>query len=126
MRLLLDTCALLRAADQPELLSAEVRRRLESGERPLVSVASVWELVLKIQKGKLAMPQPAATIAQMIADLEADVVPVRMEHALGLLKLQPHHKDPFDRILVATAIAESAAIATPDDHIRTYPVDVVW
>lgn len=126
MRLLLDTCAVLWAADQPELLSAEVRRRLESGERPLVSVASLWEISIKIQKGKLTMSQPAATLAKMIADLDADLVPVRMEHALGLLKLQPHHKDPFDRILVATAVAESAAIATPDEDIRAYPVDVVW
>ncbi len=126
MRLLLDTCALLWAADQPELLSDGVRQRLELGERPIVSVASLWEIVLKIQKGKLAMPQPAATLAKMVADLEADLVPVRIEHAAGVLKLQPHHKDPFDRILVATAIAESAAIATPDEHIRAYPVDVVW
>jgi PIN domain nuclease of toxin-antitoxin system len=126
VKLLLDTCTLLWAADQPELLSAEVRRRLESGERPLVSVASLWEIAIKIQKGKLALQQPAATLAQMIADLGADLVPVRMKHALGLLKLQPHHKDPFDRILVATAVAESVAIATPDDHIRAYPVDIVW
>ena len=126
MRLLLDTCALLWAADQPELLPAGIRQRLESGERPLVSVASVWGIVLKIQEGKLGMPQPAAMLARMIADLEADLLPVRMEHALGVLKLQPHHKDPFDRILVATAVAESAAIATPDEHIRAYPVDVVW
>lgn len=126
MRLLLDTCAVLWSADRPELLSAEVRRRLESGERPLVSAASMWEIAVKIQNGKLGIPQPAATLARLIADLEAELVPVRIEHALGVLKLQPHHKDPFDRILVATAVAESAAIATPDEHIRAYPVDVVW
>lgn len=126
MRLLLDTCALLWATDQPELLSAEVRRRLESGERPLVSVASLWEVAIKIQKGKLAISQPGATLARMIADLDADLVPVRKEHILGVLKLQLRHKDPFDRILVATAITEFAAIATPDGHIRSYPVDVVW
>lgn len=126
MRLLLDTCAVLWSADRPELLSAEVRRRLESGERPLVSVASMWEIAVKIQNGKLGIPQPTATLARLIADLEAELVPVRIEHALGMLKLQPHHKDPFDRILVATAVAESAAIATPDEHIRAYPVDVVW
>lgn len=126
MKLLLDTCALLWAVDQPELLPAKVRDYLNSGQRPMVSVASLWEMVIKIQKGSLAIGNPTATIPQMIKDLDADLMPVRMEHVLGVLKLHAHHRDPFDRILVAAARAEGVAIATPDEDIRKYAVDIVW
>jgi PIN domain nuclease of toxin-antitoxin system len=126
VKVLFDTHAFLWAASEPERLSPKVLEFLERGGRPLVSVATFWEIVVKVQKGKLSFDAPEQAIGQAISDLAADILPVRLEHVLGVLRLEPHHKDPFDRLLVAQAAAEGAAIATVDEFVRMYPVDVFW
>ena len=126
MKVLFDTHTFLWAAVEPERLSPKVRDFLDQGGRPLVSVASLWEIVIKVQKGKLSLDSPKQALLQAISDLAAEVLPVRLEHVLGVLRLKAHHKDPFDRLLVAQAVSEGAAISTVDEFVRMYPVDIFW
>lgn len=126
MKVLFDTHAFLWALSEPHRLSPKARNFLVEGNRPLVSVATIWEIVIKVQKGKLGLDSSANTLKQAISDLAAELLPIRLEHVLGILRLRDHHKDPFDRLLVAQALSEGAAIATADEFIRLYPVDIFW
>ncbi len=122
---LLDTSTLLWALGSPERLSPRARRLVESGEN-IVSVASYWEVVIKAQKGLLAIPD-LATWWRRATELTASrVLPIRASHVAALAALPTLHKDPFDRILIAQAVAEGLDFVTNDDPIGAYPVRTIW
>ena len=126
MKIILDSHAFLWATSAPERLSPKLKTFLESGERPLLSAASLWEICIKVRIGKLVIAKPAMWLSQAVKDLQATVLPVRGNHAIATLSLPDHHRDPFDRIIVAQAIEEGAAIATMDARIKNYAVDIFW
>lgn len=128
MTALLDTHVFLWWLYDSSRLSARVRQILADGSNTLLfSSASVWELIVKIQSGKLRIPEePGAFIARRLALHSMDSLSVKLEHALRLYMLPAHHKDPFDRILVAQAISERVPIITADSQIPRYPVEVIW
>lgn len=105
-KVLLDTHAFLWAVSDPDRLSPKVRDFLSEGRAPLLSIASIWEIVVKVQKGKLTLDRPEEALQQAISDLGVELLPVSFEHCLGVLLLKPHHKDPFDRLLVASHYRE--------------------
>jgi PIN domain nuclease of toxin-antitoxin system len=122
---LLDTSTLLWALGAPERLSPRARRLVDAGEN-VVSVASYWEVVIKAQKGLLVIADPA-TWWQRATDLTAArVLPIRASHVTALAALPALHKDPFDRILIAQAMAEGLAFVTNDEPISQYSVHTVW
>jgi len=122
---LLDTSTLLWALGSPERLSTRAQSLIEAGENVL-SVASYWEVVVKAQKGLLAIPD-VATWWRRATELTAGrLLPIRATHVTALAALPMLHKDPFDRILVAQAIAEGLAFVTNDDHVGDYPVRTIW
>lgn len=116
---LLDTNALLFALSVPERLSAEARTAVESGPN-ILSVVSYWEAMLKSMKGKLDVGDPRAWWRDAAEQLAATQLPLRAEHVAALHTLPPHHQDPFDRILVAQAIAEDLMLITSDAEIARY------
>ena len=116
---LLDTNALLFALSVPERLSAEARTAVESGPN-ILSVVSYWEAMLKSMKGKLDVGDPRAWWRDAVEQLAATQLPLRAEHVAALHTLPPHHQDPFDRILVAQAIAEDLMLITSDAEIARY------
>jgi PIN domain nuclease of toxin-antitoxin system len=127
VKVLLDTHAFLWAAMEPRKLSKKVRVHLEDDQGAFLSSASLWELAIKWRTGKLpAIAKPHVALQQALKDLNLIVIPVRASHAMRTLVLPDHHKDPFDRMLVAQAIEEGAAIATADPHIAQYAVDIFW
>ena len=92
----------------------------------LLSNVSVWEIVIKQNLGKLTLHQPLETI---VADQQRNgvaVLPIQVEHVLALQRLQPIHRDPFDRLIIAQAIQEGAVIITSDRQFEHYPVNVIW
>ena len=91
-----------------------------------MSVASYWEVTVKIQKGQLGIRDVANWWTRAGKDLRADVLSIRASHVAELAKLPEHHKDPFDRILISQALAEGLAMITIDDAIRKYPVKAIW
>jgi PIN domain nuclease of toxin-antitoxin system len=122
---LLDTSTLLWALASPERLSKRARSLIEAGENVL-SVASYWEVVVKAQKGLLAIPD-VATWWRRATELTAGrLLSIRATHVTALAALPLLHKDPFDRILVAQAIAEGLAFVTNDDHLSDYAVRTIW
>jgi len=122
---LLDTSTLLWALGSPERLSPRARRLVNAGEN-VVSIASYWEVVIKTQKGLLTIAD-LATWWQRATDLTAArVLPIRASHVTALAALPMLHKDPFDRILIAQALAEGLDFVTNDESIAGYSVHTIW
>ncbi len=128
MRALLDTHILLWwAADDPRL-SRRARQVLRDPANELLfSVASAWELMIKSQVGKLTLPEPPARyIPDRLSRFAIGTLPVELSHALKLSDLPLHHRDPFDRILIAQSQVERLPIVTADPQIARYPVEIIW
>ncbi|HEY4426446.1 MAG TPA: type II toxin-antitoxin system VapC family toxin [Pyrinomonadaceae bacterium] len=127
MKLPLDTHIFIWWADKPEKLSHAALSALEDeANELLLSVASVWEMQIKIQLGKLKLSLPLKELVnnqQEINDLM--VSPVELTHVLALDALPFHHKDPFDRLLIAQSIAEGLTIVTADSQFSTYSVKLL-
>src|SRR5580693_7118481 len=101
MKVLLDTHTFLWALSDPDRLSARALETIASSER-FWSVASIWEALIKVQSGKLPMPLPAgAYLTSKMSANGVSVLPIRLEHVLQVEELPMHHRDPFDRILIA-------------------------
>src|SRR5712691_8842355 len=120
-----DTSTLLWALGTPERLSPRARRRVDAGEN-IISVASYWEVVIKAQKGLLTIADLASWWRRATELLAARVLPIRASHVTALAALPTLHKDPFDRILIAQAIAEGVDFVTNDEPIGEYAVRTVW
>ena len=99
MNLLLDTCVLLWWFDDPTLLSEQALTVIkEPDNKIIVSVVSAWEIAIKKALGKLESPE---NLKEMIIDSGFELIPINYEHAWHVKDLPPHHRDPFDRLLVA-------------------------
>lgn len=122
MRCLLDTHVLLWwLAGDP--LSAEATRAIADPASELfVSAASLWEMSIKAGLGRLEMPED---LADVLADQSIDVLDVTGRHSFAVRHLPAHHRDPFDRMLVAQAIVERLTIVTRDDAISRYGVPII-
>jgi PIN domain nuclease of toxin-antitoxin system len=125
MRLLLDTHALLWALSAPQKLPARASSLLRAPETSVfVSSASTWEIAIKASLGKLKADLDG--IVEAIRDAEFAELPISFAHTLRLTELPSHHRDPFDRIIVAQAIEEGLTIVTSDEALRAYDVRVLW
>ena len=126
MRLLLDTRVLLWALGAPARLPAVARQAIaDPGNEVLFSAASIWEIAIKTQLGRADFLAKADEIARVAAESGFDELPVRARHAALTAQLPLHHRDPFDRILVAQALAEPARLLTVDSALRPYSELVV-
>jgi PIN domain nuclease of toxin-antitoxin system len=122
MRLLLDTHIFLWAVAGSPLLKPPVRRLIESADEVYVSAASIWEVAIKARLGKIvADPHELTAAIEASGFLE---LPVSARHAADVAKLVPHHNDPFDRLLIAQALAEPLKLVTVDEVLAKYS-DVV-
>lgn len=128
MRLLLDTHAFLWWADDDERLSPRARRLIASSKNDVAfSAVSAWEIGVKSSIGRLQLDEPAhRAIPRVVQANGFTVLPVTLGHALGIGALPWHHPDPFDRMLIAQAIAEDLRIVSRDDALRAYDVPVEW
>ena len=93
----------------------------------LFSLASVWEIAAKYHTGRLPIPEtPKALLDRLIQDLEFIVLPIEENHIFTAAALPLHHRDPFDRMLIAQAITEHLPILSSDAHLTRYSVQVLW
>jgi PIN domain nuclease of toxin-antitoxin system len=127
MKLLLDTHAFLFAIADPQQLTARVRAWLTDPtiER-WVSVVSIWEIAVKVQIGKLSLPLDRKYYSAHLRALKARPLAVQLDHSLAMLKLPLHHRDPFDRLLIAQAMEEGLTLVTRDNAFSEYSVETVW
>ena len=127
MRILLDTQCWLWMVAEPERLSRRARAMVASDRHELyLSSVSSWEIAIKHGLGKLDLPAPPAEFVptRMRATGVLPLV-VTHAHALRVSELPGHHRDPFDRLLIAQALEESLSVLTADRHFRRYGVPVV-
>lgn len=124
MKLLLDThAALWWLADDTRLGHDAARHLGDETNRTLLSAAVVWEVAIKRSLGKLkAPPDFAATLV----GAGVQPLPITLDHAAGVESLPWHHRDPFDRLLVAQAQIEHATIVSHDRRLRSYEVALIW
>lgn len=123
---LLDTSTIIWALAEPERLSRSARKILESDSVLRLSVASYWEVMIKAGKGQLVIGDPVGWWQIASKWLGAEVISIRTNHVSALHALPVHHRDPFDRLLIAQAIAEGFTLLSNDETIHRYPVPVHW
>ena len=128
MKLLLDTHAFLWIVSDDARLSQAARNAFSSPQNEvLLSVASIWEIVVKATRGKLPFPQPAAPyLREQTRQTRIEVLPILVSHVFRLESLPMRHRDPFDRILVAQALEERIPLVTRDRILDAYGVKTLW
>jgi PIN domain nuclease of toxin-antitoxin system len=128
VRLLLDTHTFLWFLGGHRSLSSRARRSIESSRNEkYLSIASVWEMAIKLGLGKLKLAVPLRdTVEAGVAECGIALLAVDRDHALAVAELPWHHGDPFDRLLVAQAQAEDLRIVTRDDAFDEYDVSRLW
>lgn len=121
MRLLLDTHTLLWWDD--DQLPRRVTAAIQKADIVFVSAVTAWEIAIKSALGKLVA---RATVDEVLTDYGFASLPISVRHADAVRDLPPHHRDPFDRMLIAQAREEDLAIVTRDPTFRLYDVSVTW
>jgi PIN domain nuclease of toxin-antitoxin system len=128
MKLLLDTHVAIWLMNGGEKLSPNVNGMLLDSANTLhVSVVSAWEIAIKASSGKL--PEFSGGVKAFLAKVDAipiDLLPIAPHHLAMVETLPFHHRDPFDRLLVATAMTENMTILTADENIHMYDVPTMW
>ena len=121
MRLLIDTHVLLWALAQPRRIPKKTRLLLESPDHDvLFSAASLWELAIKVGAGRLDTGVPLDDVPAAAEAMGFVELPVRAAHAVRVAALPLHHRDPFDRLLIAQAMSEPARLLTVDTVLQQY------
>lgn len=127
MRALLDTQAFLWGVAGDPRMSRTAREIFVGPSTLSISIAAIWEMLIKVQIGKLKLPRPAGPfILSKLSENKVEILPIELDHLLAYEKLPPHHRDPFDRILIAQSIKEDWPIITSDRDFAKYPVRVIW
>ena len=121
MNLLLDTHILI-WWDEGRRITAQARRAIEEADTVYVSAASAWEVAIKTGLGRL---RPTRTVEQATAESGFLELPITFQHAEQVTALPPHHRDPFDRMLVAQAAVEELTLVTRNPIFARYGVSVI-
>ena len=127
MKAILDTHAFLWALTGDARMSRHARDVFTGSTDLWLSIASVWEILIKAQSGKLNIPRPAGPyVLSRLAENNIKSLPISIDHLLALDRLPMHHRDPFDRMLIAQSLEEDWPIITGDPVFKQYPVRVIW
>ena len=124
--ILLDTCVLIWSLFDSGKLSETAKRALGDNERA-ISIASLWEMSIKISLGKLQLSKTITEIASLYEKSGVEILPITPDDCEAIQTLPLIHKDPFDRIILAQSMRNHAPIVTDDDKIRQYEiVETIW
>jgi len=128
MHLLLDSHTLIWFFKGDTRLSDRVRILIEDeNNQKLISIASVWELSIKQSIGKLTFTQSIKTfIEQQLRMNDFNLLNITLDHIDGMTTLPLHHRDPFDRLLIAQAMVENIPIASADSAFDAYSIECIW
>lgn len=125
MRILLDTHILLWSLADSKELSKKARKYISESDNVFVSVASLWEIAIKTSLGKLEIGVEADELNQIIINSGFEILTINADHISPLHNLPPHHRDPFDRILIAQSIIEPLRLITHDQQLSLYGNSIV-
>jgi len=127
MNLLLDTHTLIWFLEGDANLSTTAKNLIENSDNTnFVSVATFWEMAIKVSLNKLEMQISIQDLKQLIWENGMEVLPITIENTLYVSQLPFYHKDPFDRLLVAQAVNENMILVSRDEAIPLYNVRTVW
>ncbi len=126
MRFLIDTHVLIWFLQGDESLSLDKRSLIIDGENDvLVSIASLWGIAIKLSRGKLELTESLSSIAQRMQSEAIETFQIETSHLVRLASLPFHHKDPFDRMIVAQSLDEGLPVITNDSHFADYGVELL-
>ncbi|MGH8069034.1 MAG: type II toxin-antitoxin system VapC family toxin [Candidatus Entotheonellia bacterium] len=108
-------------------LSQQGKALLEADNELWLSIASLWEITIKLRLGKLTVGMPIEVLmTEHLTRNAIDILPITVAHLIALSTLPLHHRDPFDRLLIAQAMVEQAPLVSADPAFDAYPVQRVW
>jgi PIN domain nuclease of toxin-antitoxin system len=123
----MDTHAFMWFVNGDSRLGANARQEIENQDNiSYLSIGSLWEIAIKINIGKLKLSYPYVTVIQQIEENGIELLPIKFLHTQQLINLPLHHRDPFDRLIIAQAMAEDMMIISKDENFNYYPVEIVW
>ncbi len=123
---LIDTHALIWFLSNSKQLSKKALEAIEN-ENVVVSIASLWEISLKISLGKLKLAQPFAEVFPKQLEINSiEILPIAIEHLKLVSELEYFHRDPFDRLIIVQAISEGMTLISKDSVFQKYDVDLLW
>lgn len=124
---LLDTHALIWFLDGDDSLSKTARKAIENNRSVnFVSIASLWEIAIKVSLKKLEINASLADVFSLVLRNGFVILPILPEEILVLAGLPFHHRDPFDRLIIAQALYNDLAVITKDDNFKAYEVNCIW
>ena len=126
MEVLIDTQSFIWFFENNSRLPVSVRLFMENRSSIMVSIASFWEITIKANLGKLIVPEGISVLMDKALSKGFKILPIEREHLIALSTLELIHRDPFDRIIIAQAIAEKMPIVSSDDVFKQYPVNCIW
>lgn len=127
MKFLLDTHTFIWFMNGDDLLPKTIIKDIQNTENEcFISVASIWEIAIKISLNKLALKSSFNQIFKILLDNEIDVLPITFEDIQKLINLPFHHRDPFDRIIVCQAIQRNLIILSKDEYFKSYEIKLKW
>lgn len=126
MRQILDTHILIWFVSGDPRISASMRSQIENNDN-LVSIASIWEMAIKHSIGKLNFQSSFNEfVEQQIIMNGIELLPIRIDHIAVISSLPLHHRDPFDRLLIAQSIVENIPLLSADQIFDAYPIQRLW
>ncbi len=126
MKVLIDTHVLLWGIQDAGKVSVRVRELLPAAD-VWISVVSLWEIMTKVQIGKLVLPDPVGDyLAEKLKMNGVSILPLTFSHVRRLSGIPLHHRDPFDRILIAQSMEENLPLVTSDTAFEQYSVRTIW
>ena len=127
MKYLLDTHTFLWFVNDSEEIPEALYNLLESDVDLLLSVASLWEIAIKLNIGKLTLPkQYAEFMSEQIKINDIEILPISLEHLNLLSTLSLHHKYPFDRLIITMALTENLTVISKDSAFDSYGIKIIW
>lgn len=127
MNLLLDTHTLIWFLNGDDKLSEKAKFSIENPKNlKLVSIASIWEIAIKLSLGKIRFPKGFKQFLKLVEENGFEVLPITFEHTIELSTLDFIHRDPFDRLLIAQCKADNFTLISKDDIIKKYDIKLIW
>jgi len=126
MDVLVDTQSFIWFFENNSRLPSSVKIYMEKSNNLVVSIASFWEITIKTSIGKLIIPENIAGVIDKTLEKGFKILPIECNHLITLSSLDLIHRDPFDRIIIAQAIAENIPLVSSDPVFQRYPVNCIW
>ena len=127
MKFLLDTHTFLWFVNDSDEIPEQLFNLLESDVDLFLSIASLWEIAIKVNIGKLTLPKLYANfVSEQIKLNDIEILPISLEHLNVISTLPLYHKDPFDRLIIAQSLVENLTVISKDSAFDAYPITKLW